>query len=83
MTLVKQSRTLRAAGRVGSVCGGLGAGALTAAQWFTANRTLAGHSGQKVNAALGHKHGNPEQGQGGHYLGARCCSRQPAAQECC
>lgn len=92
MTLLKQSPTLRAGGRAGRMRGGLGAvagaRALTAAQWFAGNRTPAenrtpaGHSDQKVNAALGHKHGNPEQGQGGRYLGARCCSCQCAAQEC-
>lgn len=75
MTLLKQSPTLRAAGRVGRVCAALGARALTAAPQL--GRVT------RVNAALGHKHSSPEQGQGGHYLGARCCSCQCAAQECC
>lgn len=80
MTHLKQSPILRACGRVGRMCGGLGAAAgaraLTAPRWFTENRTPAGQGEQKVNAALGHKHSNPEQGQGGRYLGARCCSCQ-------
>lgn len=93
VTLLKQSPTLRACGRAGRMRGGLGAPAgaraLTAAWWFTENRapaenrTPAGHGDQNVNAALGQEHGNPEQGQGGRYLGARCCSCQCAAQECC
>lgn len=80
MTLLEQSPTLRAAGRVGRMCAGLGAAAL-GARALTAAPQLGRVT--RVNAALGHKHSNREQGQGERYLGARCCSRQCAAQECC
>lgn len=85
MTLLKQSPTLRAAGRVGRVCAALGAAALGAAALGARALTAAPQLGRvtRVNAALGHKHSSPEQGQGGRYLGARCCSCQCAAQECC